>query len=100
MQGSVTQTLEPRAYYLYSQYEEQSGQPDFDSAELTFSYDQLFPGYPFLGHDRIDDANQLALGVTSRFIDNASGNETLRASIGQIFYFRDREVRLNKIDPD
>ena len=100
MGSSVTQTLEPRAYYLYSQYEEQSGQPDFDSAELTFSYDQLFRDTRFSGHDRIDDANQLSLGVTSRFMDNATGNETLRASIGQIFYFRDREVRLNKIDPD
>ena len=98
--SKVTQTLEPRAYYLYSEYEEQSGQPDFDSAELTFSYDQLYRDTRFSGHDRIDDANQLALGATSRFIDNASGNETLRASIGQIFYFRDREVRLNQIDPD
>ena len=100
LMSSVTQTPEPRAYYLYSQYEEQSGQPDFDSAELTFSYDQLFRDTRFSGHDRIDDANQLSLGVTSRFMDNATGNETLRASIGQIFYFRDREVRLNKIDPD
>ena len=98
--SKVTQTLEPRAYYLYSEYEEQFGQPDFDSAELTFSYDQLYRDTRFSGHDRIDDANQLALGVTSRFIDNASGNEMLRASIGQIFYFRDREVRLNQIDPD
>ena len=98
--SEVTQTLEPRAYYLYSEYEEQSGQPDFDSAELTFSYDQLYRDTRFSGHDRIDDADQLSLGVTSRFIDNASGNETLRASIGQIFYFRDREVRLNQIDPD
>lgn len=98
--SKVTQTLEPRAYYLYSEYEEQSGQPDFDSAELTFSYDQLYRDTRFSGHDRIDDADQLSLGVTSRFIDNASGNETLRASVGQIFYFRDREVRLNQIDPD
>ena len=98
--SKVTQTLEPRAYYLYSEYEEQSGQPDFDSAELTFSYDQLYRDTRFSGHDRIDDADQLSLGVTSRFIDNASGNETLRASIGQIFYFRDRGVRLNQIDPD
>ena len=98
--SKVTQTLEPRAYYLYSEYEEQSGQPDFDSAELTFSYNQLYRDTRFSGHDRIDDADQLSLGVTSRFIDNASGNETLRASIGQIFYFRDREVRLNQIDPD
>ena len=97
---SMTQTLEPRAFYLYSAYEDQSGHPDFDSAELTFSYDQLYRDTRFSGHDRIDDANQLALGVTTRFIDNQTGNETLSASIGQIFYFRDREVRLNRIDPD
>ena len=97
---SMTQTLEPRAFYLYSAYEDQSGHPDFDSAELTFSYDQLYRDTRFSGHDRIDDANQLALGVTTRFIDNRTGNETLSASIGQIFYFRDREVRLNRIDPD
>ena len=97
---SMTQTLEPRAYYLYSDFEEQTGHPDFDSAELTFSYEQLYRDTRFSGHDRIDDSNQLAVGVTSRFINNATGNETLRASIGQIFYFRDREVRLNRIDPD
>ena len=97
---SMTQTLEPRAFYLYSAFEDQSGNPDFDSAELTFSYDQLYRDTRFSGHDRIDDANQLALGVTTRFIDNQTGNETLSASIGQIIYLRDREVRLNRVDPD
>ena len=98
--ASMTQTLEPRAYYLYSGYEQQTGHPDFDSAELTFSYSQLYRDTRFSGHDRIDDANQLSLGVTTRFINNDTGEETLSASIGQIYYFRDREVRLNPFDPD
>jgi LPS-assembly protein len=98
--ASMTQTLEPRAYYLYSQYERQTGHPDFDSAELTFSYSQLYRDTRFSGNDRIDDANQLSLGVTTRFINNDTGEETLSASIGQIYYFRDREVRLNPFDPD
>ena len=97
---SMTQTLEPRAYYLYSEYEQQTGHPDFDSAELTFSYNQLYRDTRFSGHDRIEDANQLSLGVTTRFINNKTGNETLSASIGQIYYLRDREVRLNPFDPD
>ena len=97
---SMTQTLEPRAYYLYSEYEQQTGHPDFDSAELTFSYSQLYRDTRFSGHDRIDDANQLSLGVTTRFINNKTGNETLSASVGQIYYLRDREVRLNPFDPD
>ena len=97
--ASVTQSLEPRAYYLYSAYDDPIGQPSFDSAELTFSYNQLYRDTRFSGHDRIDDANQLSLGVTSRFFDNDSGEEVLSASIGQIVYFRDREVRLNATDP-
>ena len=96
---SMTQTLEPRVYYLYSQYEEQIFQPDFDSAELTFSYGQLFRDTRFSGNDRLDDANQLSIGVTSRYFDNETGEERLSASLGQIYYFRDREVRLNAFDP-
>lgn len=96
----MTQTLEPRAYFLYSQFEDQTGHPDFDSAELTFTYNQLYRDTRFSGNDRIDDANQLSLGVTTRFIENETGETKLEASVGQIFYFRDREVRLNRFDPD
>ena len=96
---SMTQTLEPRVYYLFSQYEEQIFQPDFDTAELTFSYGQLFRDTRFSGNDRLDDANQLSVGVTSRYFDNETGEEKLSASLGQIYYFRDREVRLNAFDP-
>ena len=95
----VTQTLEPRAYFLYSQFEDQTEHPDFDSAELTFTYNQLYRDTRFSGNDRIDDANQLSLGVTTRFIENETGETKLEASVGQIFYFRDREVRLNQFDP-
>lgn len=93
----LLQTLEPRVYYLYSQYEEQFDQPDFDSAELTFSYNQLFRQTRFSGRDRLDDANQLSLGLTTRFIDNMDGRSLLSASIGHIFYFRDRKVRLSPL---
>ena len=91
---SLLQTLEPRLYYLYSQYKNQDDQPDFDSAELTFSYNQLFRDTRFSGHDRIDDANRLSVGVSTQFIDSSSGQKLLGASIGQIVYFRDRKVRL------
>ena len=39
----------------YQQYEEQNEQPDFDSAELTFTYNQLFRETRFSGRDRLDD---------------------------------------------
>ena len=91
---NMLQTLEPRLYYLYSDYKKQNDQPDFDSAELTFSYNQLFRDTRFSGHDRIDDANRLSVGVSTAFIDAESGQKLLGASLGQIFYFSDRKVRL------
>ena len=94
----MIQTLEPRLYYLYSEYEEQLDQPDFDSAELTFTYNQLFRETRFSGRDRLDDANQLSVGLTSEFIEGDTGKRLLSASIGQIFYFRDRKVRLLPVD--
>lgn len=98
-QGHYLQTLEPRAFYLYSPYHDQSDLPNFDTANTTFSYQQLFRDSRFSGGDRIDDANQLSLGLTSRLINDSSGEEIVRASVGQIMYFRDRKVRLDPNAP-
>lgn len=98
-QNSFVQTLEPRAFYLYAPYQDQSALPNFDTANTTFSYQQLFRDSRFAGGDRIDDANQLSLGLTSRLIDHDSGEEVVRASAGQISYFRDRKVRLDPNAP-
>jgi LPS-assembly protein len=92
------QTLEPRVYYLWSERETQDGLPNFDSAELTFTYNQLYRETRFSGNDRIDDSNQVTLGVTSRLLDPETGNQTLAASIGQIFYFDDRLVNLTGVE--
>ena len=89
------QTLEPRVFYLYSDFEEQKGLPDFDTTELTFTYNQLYRETRFSGHDRIDDANQVTLGLTTRFIDPDSGSQRVAASIGQIYYFDDRRVNVD-----
>lgn len=90
----LLQTLEPRLYYLYSEHEDQSDQPVFDSAELTFTYYQLFRETRFSGHDRLGDANQISMGLTTRLIDDETGRSLLTASAGQIYYFQDRKVRL------
>jgi LPS-assembly protein len=94
---SLLQTLEPRLYYLYSEREDQADQPVFDSAELTFSYSQLFRETRFSGHDRLDDANQISAGVTTRYLDEETGRDLLSASIGQIYYFEDRDVQLLRV---
>lgn len=88
------QTLEPRLFYLYVPYRNQDMIPVFDSALIPFSYDSLFLTNRFSGYDRIGDANQIALALTTRFLDEASGAEKFRASIGELFYFRDRKVGL------
>lgn len=98
-EGSFTQTLEPRAYYLFAPYTEQGHLPNFDTATSTFSFQQLFRESRFSGGDRLDDANQLSLGLTSRVISTESGEEVIRASIGQIQYFRPRKVRLDATQP-
>jgi LPS-assembly protein len=91
---AAVQTLEPRVYYLYVPYTDQSDQPVFDTGLFDFNFDNLFRENRFNGPDRFADANQATLALTSRFIADATGAELLRANIGQIFYFQDREVTL------
>jgi LPS-assembly protein len=93
--AEMVQTLEPRVYYLYQEFADQRDLPRFDVSEFTIQYDQLFRDNRFTGLDRIGDANQLTVGVTSRLMDSSSGRELLRASIGQIKYFSDRRVTLS-----
>ena len=94
---NLRQTLEPRAFYLYAADEDQDDQPLFDTNQNTFSYSSLFRDNRFSGNDRVADANQLSLGLTSRALE-ANGTERARASFGQVFYFRDRNVQLLDTD--
>jgi LPS-assembly protein len=93
--SEYTHSLEPRLYYLYSEFEDQSDQPLFDTGQRTFDYNQLFRESRFTGVDRIDDANQISMGITTRFTNKATGIETFNASLGQIRYFKDRETTTN-----
>lgn len=90
----LTQTLEPRAYYLYVPYRDQSNIPIFDTYLPPLDMQRLFSDNRFTGLDRLGDANQLSLGLTSRFLDNETGQQLFTAGIGQAFYFRDRDVTL------
>ena len=90
----LTQTFEPRIYYLYSKNKEQDDIPLFDTSLTDFSFAQLFQENRFTGADRVADANQISLALTSRLLESDSGQERLSASIGQIYYFKDREVTL------
>jgi LPS-assembly protein len=89
-----TQTLEPRAYYLRVPYRNQDDLPLFDTQEIPFSFGELFRTNSFIGADRQMDANNLSLAMTTRFLEDATGEERLSASIGQIRYFDDQRVQL------
>ncbi len=82
---NFVQTLEPRAYYVYIPYRDQSRLPNFDSATAGSSFDQMFTENLFSGSDRISDANHLTLALTSRLLQQDSGAERLRMAIGQRF---------------
>ena len=93
------QTLEPRAYYVYAPFRDQDAIPVFDTALLDFSYAQMFTENQFIGGDRVNDANQLTLAVTSRFIEAASSLERLQLTLGQRYYFSDQRVTLPGVAP-
>ncbi|WGL15842.1 LPS assembly protein LptD [Microbulbifer bruguierae] len=101
------QTLEPRLFLLASTEADQTdflnvstsnrdGGNDllYDTSLFTFSYDQLFRDSRFNGHDRIDDADRAALGITTRFVDPSSGRDLFAASAGQIFYSQSSRIEL------
>jgi LPS-assembly protein len=97
----ITQTLEPRLFYLYVPYKDQdnlivdeSGNDVvFDTSQPAFSMSHLYRENRYSGGDRVGDANQLNAALTSRLLDRR-GRELIRVSAGRIFYFRDREVTL------
>jgi len=91
---SLLQTLEPRVYYLYIPEVDQSDIPVFDSGEFDFTFQNLFRDNRFSGGDRVGDTNQLAVAVTSRVLNRETGAERLRFSLGQVYYFTDREIAL------
>ncbi len=85
MEG-YSQTLEPRAQYLYVPYRDQSHINNYDSSLLQFDYGGLFRDRTYGGLDRIASANQVTTGITSRVYDQQSV-ERFNISVGQIYYF-------------
>ncbi|MDP4536092.1 LPS assembly protein LptD [Alkalimonas collagenimarina] len=85
-QGELkVQTFEPQLQYLYIPHRSQSEIGLFDTTRLQDDYFGLFRENRFSGLDRINEANQLTLGATSRIYD-ANDREQFRFSLGQIFF--------------
>ena len=92
--NNILQTLEPEMYFLYIPAGNQDAIPIFDSGDIDFKYN-LFSENKFYGQDRVNDAKQITLALSSSMINTKNGNELLRATIGQIFYLDDRSVNID-----
>ena len=91
---ALRQTLEPRAFYVNTPYRDQSKLPNYDSGANDFNLSTIFSENAFVGNDRISDSNLLTLGVTSRFLDPATGAEAARVGVAQRLRFQDQIVTL------
>lgn len=91
--NAVTQTLEPRLFYVNTPYRDQSLLPNFDSAVADFNFAQIFSENRFTGNDRVGDSNQITTALISRYIEN-DGEERVKLALGQRFYFNKQKVAL------
>jgi len=92
--SEFVQTLEPRMFYVHIPYRDQSLLPNFDSALADFSFAQIFTENRFFGNDRIGDANQMTLALTSRLLDPDTGASRLSMAVGQRFSTETPRVNL------
>jgi LPS-assembly protein len=88
------QTLEPELLYLFVPYTNQDDAPTYDTYLLPFSFNQLFTVNRFTGFDRLQNANQVSLGLTSRVISSIDGSDKLRLNLGTIYYMTRPKVCL------
>jgi LPS-assembly protein len=92
--GQRRLTLEPRLLYLNVPYRAQDNLPLFDTGVPDLNLVELFRTNRYVGADRVSDADQVSLGVTSRLFDTKNGAQFLALTLGQTYYFRQPRVRL------
>ncbi len=98
--SSFLHTIEPRAFYLYVPRSNQDNIPIFDTTFYDFTFGSLFRENRFSGNDRIQDANQVSLALTTRLLDAKTGLEYAKLGLGEILYFSDRKVTLPGFAPE
>ena len=91
---ALLQTLEPRAYYTYTPFRDQSRLPVYDTAANDFNFATIYTENAFGGNDRLADNNLLTLGVSTRLLDPGTGAEVARLGVAQRLRFSDQNVTL------
>jgi len=85
------QTLEPRVFYTYTPYEDQTELPMFDTSLNELNSSSIFQENQFSGQDRVMDTNAITTALTTRIIDD-SGYDWMLLTMAQRFYLSDRKV--------
>ena len=88
------QTLEPRAFYVYTPFRDQSNIPNYDTGRTDFNFATIYTENTFSGYDRIADNNLLTLGATTRLLHPDTGAEAAKFGIAQRLRFKDQRVTL------
>jgi len=88
---NFTQTLEPRIFYTYTPYKDQSDIPYFDTSLNELNTSTIFQENQFSGQDRVMDSNAITTALATRIIDD-SGYDWMLLTMAQRFYFSDRKV--------
>lgn len=96
---NLTQTLEPRAFYVNTPYRDQNFLPIYDAAQNDFNFATVFSENSFSGHDRISDSNLLTLGLTTRFLNAETAEEYARFGVAQRVRFKDQLVTMPGVAP-
>ena len=92
---AIVQTLEPRAFYVYTPYHQQYQLPNYDTGANDFNFASIYLENAFSGHDKVSDNNLLTMGLTSRFLDRESGAQFARIGFAQRLRFEDQNVGIN-----
>ena len=93
------QTLEPRAFYVYTPFREQNHLPNYDSALNDFNFASIYTENEFGGHDRISETHLLTLGASTRLLDPDTGAEAARFGVAQRLRFKDQRITLPGGEP-
>ena len=88
---SFIQTLEPRVFYTYTPYEDQTEIPMFDTSLNELNSTTIFQENQFSGQDRVMDTNAITTALTTRILDD-SGYDWALLTMAQRFYLSDRKV--------
>ncbi len=92
---NLVQTLEPRAFYVYTPFRDQTMLPNYDTGANDFNFATIYTENAFVGNDKISDNNLLTLGLTTRYIDPDNGAQLARFGVAQRLRFEDQLVTLN-----